>query len=274
MREPAPHGLYSPDEAVVLFGGGPVEPLCDGQFLVLPEAVLCLVTLGEGGRLQAPSRIEWRPARLDHAPGDTVPWLPERAREIWSRDRKTKLREHHMFLRLPGEPRFLHAGQAHLGGYGGRPPSVSASFSLAQRLPREAWLRFGGSPGWEVELDHQTHQVAAGDRAGFGRLLARVAAADFAHLTLTRYEEDALTLHTNPQRGWLMYLREPGDVGLYNGDPCADDLTTAERFPCDGCDLPLDCPRAQTLPREQAMRVVLEFFDTAELPRSVRWSEG
>jgi hypothetical protein len=37
---------------------------------------------------------------------------------------------------------------------------------------------------------------------------------EFAHLQMTRYEEDSLTIHTNARRGWLMYLRFPADNGL------------------------------------------------------------
>src|SRR5439155_18186437 len=101
---PTLHHSYTADEAVAAFGESKAEALCDGQFLVLPKAVLCLATVGDPAtqsHLGAPSSVLWRPGRMDYDPADEYPWLPTPAREVWAN--RKKLRNHHVFLRLPGD---------------------------------------------------------------------------------------------------------------------------------------------------------------------------
>src|SRR5262249_12795795 len=124
-----------------------------------------------------------------------------------------------------------------------------ACFYLKSKLPRDHWVRFGGYPGWLIEVNHQTHRVEAGDTAGFARLLAQLPRRKFSHLCMTRYEEDSLTVHTNTRRGWLMYLRDPADSGLYIRDPqCDEDSEDEEVFECT-CGIDLEFAASQTLPR-------------------------
>lgn len=274
---PVLHQWYTADEAVAAFGNKATpESLCDGQFVVLPEVVLCLATLGETAEeshIPGPSCFVWRPRRLDYEPSDKVPWLPEKVREVWDRSQQLvrKIRDHHIFVRLPSDERFFYAGPAHLGSYGGTDADVSASFSLDERLPREAWLKLGGYAGWLVEVNHRSHRVDAGDLATFERLAGRLSRRKFSHLCMTRYTEDSLTVHTNSRRGWLMYLREPADPGVYprdveyDGDPEAEEV-----FRCT-CGIDLEFPASRTLPRELAIRASVEFFQTGQLPRCVRW---
>jgi hypothetical protein len=275
------HQWYTADESVAAFGGDTSsERSCDGQFVLLPGVVLCLVTLGgttAEPHVPCPSCFDWRPRRLDYEPSDALPWLPEKVREVYDRRQKPikKLREHHVFLRTPSDERFLYAGPAHLGSYVSVPgravTEVSADFSLNERLPRAVWLKFGGYPGWLVEINHRRHPVAADDLAAFERLVNELPRHEFSHLCMTRYEEDSLTVHTNTRRGWLMYLRHPGDSGVYTrdleykGDPQSEEVFECVR----GIDL--EFPASQTLPRELAMRAAVEFFQTGQLPRCVHW---
>lgn len=274
--EPTLHHPYTVDEAVAAFGGtGEARFLCDGQFIVLPKVVLCMVTVGGPATqsfLGTPESVVWKPARLDYDPADEFPWLPTPAREVWGPDRQ-KVKQHQMFLRRPGDERFFYAGEAHLGSYGGRPGELCAGFSLYKKLPREAWLRLGGYPGWQVEVNHQTRELDPGDLPAFRQLLDELSRSEFSHLGITRYEQDSLTLHTNARRGWLMYLRGPSDSGLYTQDPqYTGDPEAEEVFQC-VCGIDLEFPAIQTLPRERAIRVAEEFFITEELPRSVDWSK-
>jgi hypothetical protein len=93
-----------------------------------------------------------------YEPSDALPWLPEKVREVYDRGQKPikKLRQHHVFVRTPSDERFIYAGPAHLGSYvsvpGNDATELSADFSLNERLPREAWLKFGGYPGWLLEI--------------------------------------------------------------------------------------------------------------------------
>jgi len=142
-----------------------------------------------------------------------------------------------------------------------------------EKLPREAWLRFGGYPGWSVEVNHKIHLVDKGDLASFERLVEELPRQEYSHLCMTRYEEDSLSVFTNLRRGWLMYLRYPSDSGVYtrdlaySGDPKAEEV-----FRCT-CGIGLEFPAGQTLPRELAVQAANEFFQTGELPRRVHWRQ-
>lgn len=276
---PTIHQWYTADEAVALFKGRG-RRFCDGEFIVLPKDILCLATLGneeEGSHIAGPSHFVWRPRRLDYAPADDFPWLPREVREVWDRSRKRirKIQDHHVFLRTLDDDRFFYAGPAHLGSYGssrnGGNVQASAVFSLNVKLPREAWLRFGGYPGWLVEVNHESSCIAAGDLPAFAKLIERLREQEFSHLYLTRYEEDSLTVFTNTRRGWLMYHQDPDDGGVYVRDPEYGDVPQAmEQFVC-VCGINLELPAIQTLPREMAMRIAVEFFESGRLPGWVQW---
>jgi Immunity protein Imm1 len=277
--EPTLHGMYSVEEAIAAFDAtSAAELLCDRQFVILPTAVLCMATVGDPAtrpNLSNPSHVVWRPARIDYAPIDDVPWLPSKVREVRGADRR-KIREHHVFLRLPSDESFFYAGKAHLGSYGGprsggTPWQRTADFRLNEKVPRSEWLRLGGYPGWLIEINHRDERVDNGDLGALRRLTAELPRQEFSHLSMTRYEEDSLTLHTNARRGWLMYLRDPKDGGLYTSDPAyTGDRRAREMFRC-VCGIELDFPADQTLPRVLAIRLVEEFFASGSLPQSTSW---
>jgi hypothetical protein len=274
--EPVLHHWYTADEAIAAFGTDAAsESFCDGQFIVLPKVVVCLATLGETwdeSHVPGPSCFVWRPSRLDYEPSGKWPWLPEKVREVWDQTGPSvqKLRDHHVFLRMPLDERFFYAGPAHLGAVvGGDAPS--ADFTLDPRLPRDIWLKFGGYPGWLVDVNHKSHRVAAGDVAAFEQLVNELPRQEYSHLSMTRYEEDSLTVHTNARRGWLMYLRDLTDGGVYTRDlTYAGDPKAQELFRCQ-CGIQLDFPASDTLPRPLAMQAAMEFFQSGQLPRCVHW---
>jgi len=278
--EPALHQAYTIDEAVAAFGrAGRAEFECDRQFVVLSTAVLCMATVGDPPtqtHLDSPSRVVWKPARIDYVPFDIYPWLPDSVHKVWGPDR-SRIKQHHVFLRLPSDERFVYAGRAHLGSFGGprkgaTPAQCEATFSLDEKLPRPEWLRLGGYPGWLIDINHNSERIDSGDREAFRRLLVALPSQEFSHLSMTRYEEDTMSLYTNAQRGWLYYQHDPADfVGLQTEDPAhAGDPETRELFRC-VCGIALDYPIAQTLPRDLAMLVAEEFFSTGTLPQGVRW---
>jgi hypothetical protein len=265
---PVLHQMYSFDDAITSFGNETLpEFFCQDSFIVVPNAEFCLATLGDAAsepHLQSPSCLIWKRP-------DCRAWLPGKVTEVWDRSgpQAKKLRDHHVFLRMPDDEAFLYAGPGHLGSYGG--PEYAANFSLETKLPRETWLRYGGYSGWSVEVNHQAHSVKAGDLPAFRRLVTSLPSQEFSHLGMTRYEEDSLTLHTNARRGWLMYLREPGDGGLYTHDVDYQGDTKAEEvFRC-VCGIDLEFSARSTLPRDTAMRVTEDFFVHGELPKSVPW---
>jgi len=277
------HEWYPVDDAIAAFGNGvPPETFCDGQFIVLPTAVLGLIGLAETSdqsHLSSPAHVVWRPSRFDYAPAEETPWLPDKVGDVWDRSQREvkRLREHHMFLRLPIDEQFLYAGTAHLGSYGSMATTsgsgVAAHFSLTEKLPRPMWLRFGGYPGWLVEVNHRRRRVGNTDRSVFKRLLGETKSQVFSHLSMTRYEGDSLTIHFNAHRAWLMYQRYPADWGVYTRDHhYAGDPNAEEIFLCD-CGIDLEFPASKTVPRDVAIRAALEFFDQGQQPRSVEWMD-
>ncbi len=280
---PALHNWYTAKDAVARFGAAErPETYCDGQFVVLPSVVLCFVTVGQTfdePHVSSPSQVVWRPKLGTKRTGsDDDDWLPEKVREVWDRSGKQvrKLRDHHVLLRNPADDRFIYAGEAHLGSYGSTRTTsgewgLAANFSLSNKLPRDVWLKLGGYPGWLVEVNHDCHRVEAGDLAAFRGVVRELDGQEFSHLSMTRYEEDSLTVHTNATRGWLMYLRYPGDGGVYTRDLEYSGPTEVEEvFRC-VCGIELEFPAAQTLPRELAGRAAVEFFQTGRLPQCVHW---
>ncbi len=264
-------------EAAIDAFPGDARRLCDDQFAVLPEFVLGFVTIGDSpseSEMRGPSTVVWRPARLDYAPSDSYPWLPRDVREvtgkfIWKRAKK---RQHHIFVRGSGQSEFIYAGEAHLGSYGGPHPGQKgdhhACFTLNTKLSREAWLQCDGYQGWQVEINHQAQIVD--NEAQLDAVLQRIDEEEYSHLCMTRYEEDSLDIHTNSERAWLMYLREPEDCGLYLDAPGLGEAE--EHFQC-GCGISLEFPASQTATRSQAAEIARSFFRDGELPSYVRWSE-
>jgi hypothetical protein len=280
---PELHSWYSEDEVILAFGPGErPEAFCQGQFVVLPSVVLCFITIGQTfdePHVSSPSQVVWRPKLGNkRARPDDDGWLPEKVREVWDRSGKQvrKLRGHHVLLRTLVDDRFFYAGEAGLGSYGSTRTTsgewgLAANFSLSNKLPRDTWLKLGGYPGWLVEVNHECHRVEADDILAFERLVAELAGQEFSHLSMTRYEEDSLTVHTNARRGWLMYLRHPADNGVYTRDlDYSGPPEIEEVFRC-VCGIDLEFPAAQTLPRELAGWAAIEFFQTGRLPKCVHW---
>lgn len=252
---------------------------CDDQFAVLPDAVLAFITFGESpgeSHLSSPSTAIWKPSRIDYAPLDEFPWLPTDVREVFDRSgpKIVRLRRHHILVRPNGTQDFVYAGEAHLGSYGG--PSDNsvgnreARFTLNDKLPREVWLECGGFSGWQIDVNHKDHVIAQGDSAKVDELLGQLGDQDYSHLCMTRYEEDSLTIHTNPKRAWLMYLREPADCGLYLDNPALGD--DEEHFEC-VCGISLEFPLSQTVSHFEATQIARHLFKTGDLPSDVEWSE-
>jgi hypothetical protein len=251
--------------------------MCDGQFVILSKAILCFAIIGNSAdepHFCSPSSFVWKPPRLDYDPADDkFPWLPQAVREVRHPETREKLKEHHLFVRTNNEANFFYCGTAHLSSYGGYlgKGDVKANFTLFEKLPRLAWLQLGGYPGWLIEINHTTHHLNNDDLAIFNQLLDQLLQQEFSHLSMTRYEEDSLNVHTNSRCGWLMYLREPGDCGVYvNNTDYEGDQQVEEVFRCT-CGISLEFPINQTVSLESAIQVAREFFVTGQLPHSVSW---
>lgn len=267
---PTLYQTYSFDAAIAAFGSvDQSEVMCDEQFVVLPAAVLCFVTVGDPANephVPMPSVVIWKPRRTDYVADEHWPWLPQPVREA-----QHQHKAHHLFIRAAANEGFLYAGAAHLGSYGVHGNSKDARFHLATKLPRDAWRHLGGFPGWLVEINHSVHRLDAADAVTFAALLDTMPHHRFSHLSITRYEQDSLHIYTNSRCAWLMYLRSPEDTGIYVRNPAyRGDPTTEEEFCC-SCGIDLSFPAYQTVSHEDALQAARLFFIDKHLPDTVHW---
>lgn len=250
------HNIFARQEALAqLVADARPQVVREGEF-VTAEGVAVAFLRSNALQFHSPTTIEWRPGDNQAKP----PWLLAPL--------KPPFPKYHLLIKQP--PGFFYAGDAHLGSFAN--DGSTATFSLYKPLPRDIWVRFGGYPHWLVDLNHEAHRLSPDDGEALDALLRRVRTLPHGHLTVTRYEEDSLHLFTNARRGWLMYLREPADSGLYVAG-LVDEDDENEQFRCD-CGIALEFPRSRTLPAHQAADVVAEFFRLGKLPDSVSWEPG
>jgi len=264
------HQKYTIAKAVAAFGpADAVEFLFDRQVAVVENAALCMLTIGDAAtysHLSGASRVVWKPDVPAQVPLDLRWYMHDRMTGFLGMDRQ-RVKEHHVFLGLPDEKSFLYAGKAHMGSWS----AAEAHFTLKEKLPRDEWLRLGGFPGWLIDINHRSERVDNGDVAAFRRLSREMEGEEFSHFSMTRFEEDVLTVHTNARRGWLMYQLDPADACYSGCDPAFDGGQQAEeRFRC-VCGIQMDCAAKGTVPRATAMSIAEEFFTTGELSRSLLW---
>lgn len=267
------------EQAVARFGDpAEAELFCDRQFAVLPGTTVCFATQGDpdsGTKLLAPSKLAWKPARLDYHSEDKRPWLPERLTICVERD-GAWLPLHHMFLRVAGEQQFVYAGIAVLNSFGDIPENgriqKAAHFTLDTKLPRDLWLRFGGYAGWRVGFNNTELRFEASDWAGFEQLLAGVPTAPGYWLVwITGYDEQWFTVQFNAHRARLRY-GPGGERGVESWDSDCPNPRRREFFGNDG-QIDVVFAAERTVPRELAVRAVVEYFRTGQLPECICWRE-
>lgn len=264
----------SPGSAIAEFGQPLSAPtFLDGAFVVLERAVLCFLVTGPEGpaRLETPRQVVWRGRTEPPAEPSNLGWWPSAVVDVYDRTGPTtkRLRQHQLFLRSEQDSDFLYAGPAHLGSYG---TDRVAHFELNTALPRPLWLRFGGYSGWMIELQHERRTIEDGDETSLDISLAAFASRAFSHLSLTRYEEDALHLYKNERCAWLMYLREPADSGVYVERDAVQEAAAEEHFRCD-CGIDLEFPLRQTLSVPEALDIARLLFRHGALPTGWRWTD-
>ena len=265
--EPQLYEQYSRESALGVFGSSSERvSYLRGNFVVLDKVVACLFDLGpqRGASFDTSRRIVWRPERELDAQERGLDWWPPDVVDTFDRAgvRPIRKRRHHLFVRRAGAT-YRYLGPAHLASHSA---DGTASFELETRVPRALWLLFGGYSGWRVELNHLRRELASDDLEGLLAELTRFASAAQSHLTLTRYEEDELHLFKNEHHAWMMYLRDPGDSGLYVKRAEAEPNPRRESFRCD-CGIDFEVPSHQTLATSEAVSVAAAFFENGKLPK-------
>jgi len=225
----------------------------EGEFICSSQLTACFFKPASTV-LRCPTLIEWRPADKSLP----LPWSSVVINSVQN--------AYHIFVEF-GDG-WLNIGQAHLGSWSH--DGSSASFYLRSRIPRDKWVELGGYPGWLLEINHQPQRIAANDYFAADESIFPLRVKKYGHASATRYEEDSLQLFLNSDRGWLMYLREFGDTGLYVkavGDELSDEL-----FRCT-CGTSLSFTHNQTLDREVAIREFRDFLATGQLSKRYEWEE-
>jgi hypothetical protein len=150
MNGPQLYKQYDRQQALSLFGRlHEAKALCEGQWLILPTAIVCLTTVGKPPReshFHRASRFRWIADRPHQAADDEWAFLPLEVRA----GRKDH-RPVYLFVRAPAAQRFTYVGQlapAHTWGVTRRHDSGFGEFDLSPTLPSQVWQKLGGpSPG-------------------------------------------------------------------------------------------------------------------------------
>jgi hypothetical protein len=131
---------YTRDELLAQFGGvDRAEAFCNAEFIVFPQATVCLFTTRIGlspSHFTNPSSFTWRPRGQPDVDDCYVSGLPP----------AVTARHHHLlFVRTSATQAYLYVGAAHLGSYVSAGKNFSADYYLDAKLPRSAWLAVGGA---------------------------------------------------------------------------------------------------------------------------------
>jgi hypothetical protein len=161
MGEPKLYERYDRHEAVALFGSeADARSLCDGQWVIFPDVVLCLAEVGEPPRMshfRNGGEFCWvadRPYRVSDE--KHVKFVP---REVVARHARG--RTIHLFVRSRGSDHHLYVGKlgpSYMQIHGVGAPHGAARFRLSPTLPSEVWIGLGGLD--PADLDHAAIDAA------------------------------------------------------------------------------------------------------------------
>jgi len=165
MDVPQLYRQYDRQQAISFFGHlNEAKVLCDGQWLVLPNAVVCLSTVGEPpgvSHFHPASRFHWVADKPYEASDDQWAFLPLETRAGRKEDRPMFL-----FVRAAASDRFTYVGQlapAHSWGVRAGHTFGFGNFDLSPTLPSRVWETLGGPhPGDPdtFDLDQALHGLA------------------------------------------------------------------------------------------------------------------
>jgi hypothetical protein len=161
MEEPKLYERYHRKDVIAHFGSeADTRSLCDGQWVLFPDVVLCFADVGE-------------PPRVSHfSNGGQFCWVADKPYRV-SDDKDVKFvprvvvgghaggRTIHLFVRSRGSDHYLYVGKlgpSYVQIHGVGKPHGAARFRLSPALPSEVWMGLGGlHPG---DLDHAAIDAA------------------------------------------------------------------------------------------------------------------
>jgi hypothetical protein len=240
--------------------------LCDGQFIVTAQAIICLVAVARSKdhtHFLTPSMFRWIPVRDYEVANDDYPWLPLEIRLTSSGARLPCL----LFVERAGNG--LYVGKLTVFSYGFDSRGKQATLKLDPRLSRAMWAILGSYDAWGISINGQA--LSAKNLAEVLHHLQEANAMEYAEICLTHYEEDTLFILTNMQRAFLMYLRFSGDPGMSSRDPSQFD-SSEERFRLSNGQVN-SFSANHTVAKEQVLPAVEHFVSTGQLPDWIIWKE-
>jgi hypothetical protein len=266
------YSVYSQPAALEALGiAGASSSRWGGRLVIGPDALALFTAVGPAESAPSfltPERFRFRPDRPYSRSVPGSDWMPEALAH--PADGPPDV---HLFLQ-EGEERYRYVGRLRLGMYT-LPRDYRhqyADFDVTPRLAREQWLRYGGYPGWKLTLNHQDTFLDPGDLAALEARLASLRGQEDAHLCLTRYEGDGLTLLANPSHAYLAYQNEWGGEEVVRNPAYPEDTEEVADFYC-SCGAGLELPLCSVVSREQGLEAVREFFTSGARPTQVAWSE-
>jgi hypothetical protein len=265
------YGEYSEDQLLSLvYGNSRPQRFCAGQFFLAGEQMACVVQVAPdvlGTHFPGPSTLCWVASDLHGDPLDEVPWFPQPLRgKVWRPGGGGLL-----FVRRPPDQLYLYAGEARVASHGDDylpRPSKTVRFRLTPKLRKDVWRRVGSFRDWCLRLNDIRYYILSGGQ--LDGLLAAAWAQEYADLTLSGYEEDALNALTNPHEALLTYSTPTGGIKtardlLPRGDPAtlSDFYSSNEELTQMHSD--------EVLGKDTALAVLRHFYATGELPTFVSW---
>jgi hypothetical protein len=164
MNCPELYRQYDRQQAVAFFGLlENAKALCGGQWLIMPNAVLCLTNVGKPPResyIYPASRFCWVADQPYHAANDEWKFLPLEVRAGFKKQRPI-----HLFVRADSTQPLTYVGElAPTRVWGKRLCNEfgSGNFDLSPTLPCRVWEKLGGPSADEMDifaLDHALHNL-------------------------------------------------------------------------------------------------------------------
>jgi len=155
LDSPVLYARYERHDAIALFGSeSKARSLCDGQWLVFADAVVCLTLLGEPPKMshfEKASRFCWvagKPFRVRRH--EYITFVPD---EVIGNNGKTPKRPIYLFVQPPASPKYVYVGRLEPSYMQevtqGNPDNFGkAYFHLDPTLPSEVYQDLGGyDPG-------------------------------------------------------------------------------------------------------------------------------
>jgi hypothetical protein len=254
--------------AIVSLAGKPAREACGGQLIIGRDRLVWLAAPPEGS-FPAPSRFRWIARRLYREANDDFGFLPAEVR-----DRAAPTKQGIDIFFAPEEPStFVYVGDGSLVTYGFSDSAShgEADVDLNHKLPEEIWLCFGGYKGWSLTVDGEEQRGLSADEV-LGMVSSAVAKGA-GELSLTRYEEDSLTLLIEPRRAFVMYLAFDGDSGVTAQDPRMAGSPDTASFTLSNGQVD-EFSFEETLPKDDALSVVQHFVSSGGLAPWVAWVEA